>query len=561
MARFRGLQTLCAALGVFVAALMPQPGFTDPSAIDLSQLRAALRAVETDILLGVNAPVNVSEVWANLPLSNDMRGSIATTITTFAPAAKAIPVFGESFANASGVDTPTVTAEKPEQRIGNAFVSIKVPSTTFIDLVAPNPEVAQPAPQDVEALNFRMMLVTLLQNYSGQNATAVVNAQGLRGPMAVVVRTGTVSLADIQSYAASFGMPPRADGTMTAPVVIWPGATLRLEPGQRLSLARDAGAFILSMGTLDIDGAIIEVSGPKNPHTPSFSPFVTVADGGSLIMKGATVRGLGFGQTAKFSGLSVASSLLSQNKGKVVIQDSLFDGLLNLTIAGVPDAMVSGNTFINARGTTLSLINAPNTVIENNFFAGGSHTNSVRVDSGSHNTKIGNNIFLLGERVAMMVTGSSDNVQAHHNLVWKRQGAGIKFFNTRCGIAQGNIILDNRQKGIEIRSSDGTVAKGNMIAGNRSAGIWVSGQSRNARTLLNANVLVGNASGLSTATGAEILMDGNDFSNQLPRLLHGDIARLTKNVAVDMRGAKTLRFKNGQAEQGVKVEHFCGNDL
>lgn len=605
----------CCAIGL---ALAPHSALAEMMDIDLSKLRIALGAIEADVKAGFQTPADVSAYWDSLSLQGANPVDPAELNTPFvpliapalAPTTAPVPAmptqFGTSFlgtARAGAVGTDgTATAARTEantntkpssggglfalQRSQAASAALApLPDPVIAPQITPQPvpalgafngsgvvtggaktetktsPTAQTVPQDVDTTNFRLMLATLSQTYTGQNATAVVNAQGPRGPVAVSVRAGVVGLADIRSYATALGFAPLADGTLTVPVVIWPGATLRLSVGERMALSRDAGAFILAMGTLDINGATIEVSGVENPHTPSFVPFVTVANGGTLLMKNARLRGLGFGQTAKFSGLSVAGNLLTQSSGKVVIQDSLFDGLKSVTLAGVTGAVVSGNSFINSQNNTLSLLNAPSTVIENNIFTGGSHTNTIRLDNGSSKTSISRNIFMSGQRVAMLITGRSDHVKVMDNLIWKRDGAGVKFLNTRCGVARGNVIVDNRQKGVEVRKSNGTVVAGNLIAGNRSAGIWVSAQKPDARTALRANVFVANGSGIAAATGAEIFMDGNNFTRQLPRLLDGDISRLSRAVVADLRGQTSLRIKDGVVEQGADRTKLCGGVL
>lgn len=516
---------LRAALVALVVGFAPQSGLAELIDVDLSKLRTALRSIEADIKVGLQEPADVSAYWATLS----------------EPGAK------------------LTDAEQLSARLalGAAPPAPRVLNTTSLGTAAS----AALIPQDVDTTNFRVMLATLSQTYTGENTTGVVNAQGPRGPIAVSVRAGTVTLADIRAYSTAFGFPPLDDGTLTAPVVIWPGATLRLSPGERMGLARDAGAFILSMGALEVNGATIETTGPKNVYTPSFVPFVTIAGSGSLIIKSAKLRGLGFGDTAKFKGLSVAGNLLQQTAGKVVIRDSLFDGLKTLTLASVTGADVSGNTFINAGDNTLSLVNAPKTKVKDNLFTGGSTTNAIRVGKGSSETHISRNIFVLGERIAMLITDGSDRVKVSKNLIWKRRGTGVKFLKTRCGLVKGNVFLDNAQKGIEVRKSNGTVVDSNLIAGHGSAGIWVSAQRPDARTLLRANVLIANESGVSAATGAEILLDGNNFARQLPRLLDGDIGRLTPNIAMDLRGSVSLRFKNGIADQGVEMMNLCGSEF
>ncbi|MFT5797421.1 MAG: poly(beta-D-mannuronate) C5 epimerase [Candidatus Azotimanducaceae bacterium] len=568
------IPTLRAASMALVVAFAPQVGVAELANTDLSKLRIALGAIVDDADAGFDAPADVAAYWDTLMSPKPPLADIGVAQAPLpAPNTLGNSFFGTT-SSVSMTDTTSASNDGgglfalQRSQASSVVLPAAAPSqlTPTIGTLAPlafntNPQInaAPAAPHDVDMTNFRIMLAGLSQTYTGKNATAVVNAQGPRGPIAVSVRSGTVTLADIRSYATALGFPPLPDGTMTVPVVIWPNATFRLNPNDRMALARDAGAFILALGTLDVNGATIEVTGTPNTHTPSFVPFVTIAAGGSLLMKNATLRGLGFGQTAKFSGLSVAGNLLQQSRGKITIIDSLFDGLLTMTLAGVSGAEISGNTFINVRSNTLRLINAPHTDINNNLFTGNLRTNGIRVDVGSSETRISKNIFLSGQRVAMLVTGGSDRVRISENIVWKRDGAGVKFLQTHCGSATDNILLDNRQKGIEVRKSMGTTVNGNLIAGNGSAGIWVSAQQPDARTSLQRNVLVANGSGLSAATGAEILMRDNNFTQQLPRLLDGDIARLTPNVAADLRGVTPLRLKDGFAAQDVEIMTLCGS--
>ncbi len=580
-----GLKSLFAACALVA---MPQMGAADLSALDLTELRKALRVVEADVSGDLTAPVDVSAIWASLPFAQDVPVPAAPAVESQTPIPAADNILGGDFLTSENVPnrvvTPAnVTQTHPVPPNGGGLFAMQLSQTIVAEpalapLAPPRFEptngfkpvlpraTAKPAtgevlPQDVTTTNFRLMLATLAQTYTGRNGMAVVNAQGPRGPIAISVRAGTVGLDDLHRYATALGMPPLADGTLTAPVVIWPGATLRLTGDDHLRLARDAGAFVLSMGALDINGAVIEAVGPENPHTPSFVPFVTVAAGGSLRLNGATVRGLGFGQTPKFSGLSVARNLLSQNVGEVVIRNTLFDGLQRVTIAGAGGAEVSGNTFINPTGNTLHLVNAPRAKITENLFVDGSHTNALRVEGGSIRAEITRNIFLAGQRVALMVSERSDHVQVRENIIWKRKGAGIKFLHTRCGLVEENVILDNLQKGVEVRKSDGTVLSSNLIAGNSNAAVWVSSQSEGAQTALNDNRLVANGAGLSAATGAQIFLHRNNFAKQLPKLLDGDIARLSRKIVVDLKGDGPLRLNKGAADDLAQRADLCGAQL
>ncbi|WP_147114452.1 right-handed parallel beta-helix repeat-containing protein [Tateyamaria sp. syn59] len=543
-------------LAALLVVFAPQTALGDLGAVDLSDLRKTLAEIDAELAEDRGGPVDVEAIWSRLFVPAPVQFPDVPTEQPAAPQPARSFLFGEAPQATTGAaaglrpagalfgsapPAPVATAATPG--LGLAGVSAAAPSAAV----------------DVGTVNFRLFLASLAQVYTGENNQAVVNAQGPAGPVALSVTSGTVTLRDLQSFSALHGRAPRMDGTLTMPVVIWPGATLRLSPGERLALARDSGAFVLSMGTLDIEGATVEVAGQENSFTPSFVPFVTVIGGGSLIAKNATFRGLGFGNTAKFSGLSVAGDLINQGKGRVVIEDSRFDALKVVSLANIYGAELTGNTFYDARNNTLNLINAPHARVEGNLFAGRSPTNAIRVETGSSHAQVSRNIFLHGERVAVLVDRGSDHVEVQDNLVWNRAGAGVKFLGTRCGLAHGNLILDNDQKGIEVRKSDGTVVRDNLVVGNGSAGIWVSAQRADARTSVTGNIFRANGAGLAAATGAEIEISQNDFARQLPRLLDGDIARLTGPVARDLTGTGMVRFKNGQAETLGEMSTLCGS--
>ncbi|MBD3666056.1 right-handed parallel beta-helix repeat-containing protein [Sulfitobacter sp. TSTF-M16] len=515
---------------VAVALLAPVAALSGPT-LDAKELRAAVRAFEARTAGQVLRPVDVAALRADLGLGT--AGRVAAPSDDAATGKPALSGAGGLFALQTGQAIQTPNVRSSGQREG---------------------------PVDAGTTNFRLMMASLAQSYSGINTLSVITAQGARGSTALSIRSGTVTLADVRSLFAANGMPPRADGTFTAPLVLWPDATLRLSPGERMGLARDQGAFVLSMGHLEINGALIEVVGGENPHEPVFMPFVTVLGSGSIQMVGSTLRGLGFGRTAKFAGLTVAGNPLMQAKRRVILRGNLFDDIKIVTIAGAPAAEISGNTFSNARNNALNVMNAPYAVVRGNLFRGTAPTNAIRVDLGSDHALIAQNVFLGGERVAVLINGNSNSVAVRDNLIWRRDGAGIKFLNTRCGLAEGNILVDNRQKGIEVRKSDGVVVQQNLITGNRSAGVWVSAQAEDARTAVRDNIFEANGAGLSAATGAEIWISGNNFSRQLPKLLDGDIARLSTRLVRDLRGEGSWRLNRGKAHAQEMLTPLCGSE-
>ncbi len=394
-----------------------------------------------------------------------------------------------------------------------------------------------------EVSNFRLVLAILSQSYGNKDNLDVTMAQGDRGFDTLLFREGEVTLDDIRAAMRSSGQDPefsQGAPVLRRPVVLWEDTILRLTPADNLRFSRPDGAFIISLGRVEIEGSDLSVTGGENPHAPEFVPFLTVAGGGSLKMVGARVNGLGFGKTPKFSGVSVAGHTLMPPLGNTVIADTEFNDVFTLSIAGRNDARITGNTFEDMRHNALGLAGAPGTEISGNLFFGSAPTNAIRVLDNSDDTKVFGNILLSGERAGILVQGRSDRVAVTDNVVWRRGGSAIKFLKTECSLAAGNLVLDTSQKGIEVRKSNGSTVRNNTIVGSLSAGVWISAQPAGAVTHVTDNSFFGNSAGVSTAVGAQVVLAGNDLRKQFPRLLDGDIALQTRAILTDLTGQQPV---------------------
>jgi parallel beta-helix repeat protein len=121
----------------------------------------------------------------------------------------------------------------------------------------------------------------------------------------------------------------------------------------------------------------------------------------------------------------------------------------------------------------------------------------------------------------------------------------------------GNVVVDNRQKGIEVRVSLDTTLDRNSILSNRNAGIWVAGQPTGAQTWLIRNTLAANDAGIAGAIGESIHLDGNDFSNQFPQFLSGDLTAQFKVVAVDLHGRAPIQLVAADSVKHKPVTADC----
>ncbi len=378
-----------------------------------------------------------------------------------------------------------------------------------------------------QMLDMRLPLAMISQSHGQGDNQAVLRAQGEGVPQALVLREGHANAPDLTRAALEAGAGRIGeDGALvlSRPLVVWDTAELTLMPGETVRLDRSEGAFVLVLGALRTTGARIEGTEEENAHDANFRPFVVAGSGGQLKLETSTFAGLGFGHTEKFAGVAIARNGLMLGRGTSHLIGNLFDGIGSVWIDTAQDVQIRDNRFRSARKAALVVTNAGRPVIAGNLFFGGGEFNAVQVLRGSFGARIEDNVILGGTRAGIVVKFDSHRAQIRSNVVWKRDGTGIIFAKSNCGVIADNWVIQNRQKGIEVRTARGAIVEGNRVALNRNTGIWVSAQRSDVVTRLAGNVLSQNRAGLTTATAAQLVLAGNDFSGQVPRFLSGDVA-------------------------------------
>jgi poly(beta-D-mannuronate) C5 epimerase len=396
---------------------------------------------------------------------------------------------------------------------------------------------------EARPMNMRLALTMLSQSYGGEDNLAVVNAQSQPDLLALSIQSGRVTLDDVRKLLVAFKLqevPPEAGLTLKVPLVIWKDATLILRPGEVLQMSRTDGAFLVSFGHLEVQGATIEMTGTNSPGSHNFQPFVIIADAGTLQMNGARVANLGFGETPKFSGFAILRGASRGTDRKSWIENSRFEGLDSLTLSGADNLLIRGNHFRDNRSAALVVSRSKGVSVLSNLFSGRMSTNAVRMEDGSSRGWVSGNLVMTGDRAGIIVRKESHGVTIANNIIWGRKGSGVSVAASDCVLLEDNVLLRNGQKGIEVRDSQQARILRNQIAHNHNAGVWVSGQEEGFETVLQDNELVGNGSGVSGATSARIVLAGNDFTRQLPQFLSGDIAAQSRLIAENAVGATPM---------------------
>lgn len=420
------------------------------------------------------------------------------------------------------------------------------------DTARPSAAFVEPTgPASIGWTDMRVALAALSQVYGGIDNQDVMLAVRGGDTAAIAVHAGTATLRQLRNGLTNFHLGTDFEtgaDLLRAPIIIGEDATLRLGPDDILQLSRRDGAFIVNFGRLEVFGAEIAGTPEANQRTDEFAPFIVTLGSGSAHLSGATLKRLGFGNTAKFAGFSVVAYPTLRPTGRTIVENSRFDDLVTLALVGVPGVELHDNRFFDMRRNPVLISRSPDALVRGNLFSGRSPTNAIRLANGSGRARLIGNIVLEGSRVGLLVASGSDNAVLRGNLIWRRDGGGIKLLDVNCGRVEHNIILDDRQKGVEVRSSDDALVHGNTIVGNKNAGLWVSAQTPDAVTYVTANLLRENGAGLATAAGARIALQGNDLSNQFPRLLDGDITQQFRTIIADMRGQMPILMHAGGSQ-------------
>lgn len=440
-----------------------------------------------------------------------------------------------------------------EKSVPELIGGLDIPELDGLEMPPPA-QAADHAPVTMGWIDKRHALSALTQVYGGQDNRDVMEAGRKGDTEAIEIQSGLVTLDMLrQRLTARHLGRDIASGAevLRVPLVIGREATLRLDQDEILLLGQEDGAFIVNFGRLEVIGGEISSDLAHDETAEDFSPFIATVGSGTVHLSGATFRRLGFGYTAKFAGFSIMAHPTMLPDGRNLIETSRFDDLVTVSLVGVRHVEVRGNRFFDMRRNPLLVSRSPDAIIEGNLFSGETPTNAVRVANGSSNSRLVRNVVLEGARAGLLVTSGSDGVLVSRNLIWRRNGGGVKLFNVRCGVVEMNVILDDRQKGVEIRSSADALLRQNRIIGNQNAGVWVSANPPDAMTYVVGNLLRENGSGLSTASAGNIALGGNDLSNQFPRFLDGDITYQFRAVIDDLRGENPILLDSG----GFRATH------
>lgn len=423
-----------------------------------------------------------------------------------------------------------------------ALVGEKTPLAKLPDL----PQINDATPH-VILTDLRIVLAQLSLFVGGNNQLRIMRAQGSDAPVALAVESGRITLSELKDHARVLSTDQQLlqGDALAVPIVIWPDAQLVLQSGDDLQLSRDAGAFLVNFGGLYAQSARIRGVGGVNPQDAEFSPFVATAGAGYALLAKNRFQSLGFGKVAAYSGLSFLAGGVFPAQHATQLSSNQFFEVGELTLRRTQSTRVEGNVFRKSKAIPIAVKGAVDAQIIGNVFLGGSAASTLRVTEGARGTRVAQNVLLEGKGSGIDLRGADSGTEIEDNLIWSQKGVGISVDRSDCVQITGNSVIRSGQKGITLTTSQAAVVSRNVLYRNGSAGLLINQQPTNTLTSVLGNVLAQNRVGLSLASAADLLLGRNDFSDQFPRLVDGDLQFESSKIFQDLQGEEPVEIHVG----------------
>ncbi|MEO6299949.1 MAG: right-handed parallel beta-helix repeat-containing protein [Paracoccaceae bacterium] len=397
------------------------------------------------------------------------------------------------------------------------------------------------------------------------NLLRVQRAQGNRRD-AIFVSGGMTNLRDLATAVAAQGIDGLrvTDGVvhLTRPLVIWQGAGLALQPSDKLLIEAAGGGFLLSFGDLSFRGAEVSSDVAAASADTMYRPFLLIAGAGTIRAEDSYFTGLGMAGLGAFSGMVIANRGLFAPAFPVVLRANHFEDIGGLALIGARDATVDGNTFAKVRGNALALGETRDGVVVGNVISGTKGGAGLKVTDGVRGLQIAGNLVVGGAGNGLLINGNSTGVTISGNAILGNAETGIAAKAVDCLSVAGNIIADNGAGGLRVAQTGFTRISENALVANGSSAIAVSQKQPAANLELRDNLLAQNQVGLTGLQLTSVSLNGNDLSDQLPRLFDGEFAQhqAAYLTAGQQDASQTFQISATSAIQTADFATLCGKE-
>lgn len=354
----------------------------------------------------------------------------------------------------------------------------------------------------------------------------VLAAQPPKGIGAIVIESGSFRLGDVRRELEALGHAGHLEATpggyiAHTPIFIWNGAELKITPGEILKMDNAKGAFMVNAGSLTVDHATLQGIGLG---ASTFRAFVLTTFGGTTTIDRSNLVSLGFDASAETAGIAFARQQFANAARPSIVQGSLFQDVAGLSLIDVNGLNILGNRFIDSPTTAIILRAARDVHIAGNIIVGDLGSHGIKVMSSSSGVTINDNLVVGGAGNGIFVTGGATSVAISNNIVALSALTGIGVDTAACVTVQQNAVINNGSKGVAMRTALHSHVRQNRLVGNGFAGLSVDDQYHGMPLEVSRNAFRENRAGLAGSGVGSVVLVGNDFDRQMPRLGVGEFA-------------------------------------
>ncbi|WGT49796.1 right-handed parallel beta-helix repeat-containing protein [Thioclava nitratireducens] len=352
------------------------------------------------------------------------------------------------------------------------------------------------------------------------------------GGSAIYLNQGDVTLAMLDDLLADSGHPDaliRKDDRFVAsmPIVVLKGASLSLSEGDRLDLSRREGSYLISFGALDVDHATIAAGSDVHPDIAGFRPFVAALGPQSLSLKDATLTGLGYGDRAYSAGLFLGGRGLLSFGSPAAMTGNSFTDLRGVVLQDLDGVNLTDTEIADARGSGLMLRDIDGGTITDLTVRDTGGEQALHL-SGVSDMRLVNVALDGGQGKGMRVDDNSRALQLRDVAVRGFDGSGATMAQgATCVLFDRIEVSGNKGAGFAERGAGTTIFNESRFADNRGPGLMIDRQRPETRVLITESRFAGNRMGIRATGLADLRLHDNDFTDQRPRLLSGDLDALT----------------------------------
>lgn len=409
--------------------------------------------------------------------------------------------------------------------------------------VDPSRDVATDA--TLELIDLRLVMIQIAQVTGANGQLQVLRAQPEGRLKALSLRGGAMGLDTLLTRAGQLAPGAVNERKLSLPLAIQRDAELTLTDEEALWLDRAGGAFMVNFGRFETRGGVVLGTDDTNEGSAEFRPFLVTAGAGVFDAQETLFEGLGFGRNPAFAGVAVVSGGLYRAGEPSRLLSAQLRNVGSAHFGGVEAPEITDTLFADMRGTALDLRATRAARVSRNRFVDIAEGDAIELrDNATGTLIVGNQVFRAGKN-GLHVLGASHGTLMRDNLVWQAGDSALSVDHADCALVYGLAALASGRRGVSLKLTRGSEMQDSIVVGSGSAGLFVGGQPSDTELRLSANRLAGNRIGLMTAGPGTLQLSGNDFSQQFPRFLKGDLQNEVTRLIGDLHGDSPMTLTAG----------------